>query len=206
MPAKPINKNFKLTEYTIASVHQAIQSHQLTCTKLINDYLFRIKIYNLSLRYEAPINAFVALNPNIFNEAQKLDSYYTKTGHIKGPLHCIPVIVKDNIDTINSPSTSGSLAMLGSQPINNAFLVQQLIQAGAIIIGKGSMDEFASGMTGISGRSGRVGNAYDPTQNPGGSSSGSAAAVSANFAIIGIGTDNSGSVRIPAAFNGVYGI
>ena len=85
-------------------------------------------------------------------------------------MHCIPVVVKDNIDTIDTPSTSGSLALLGSQPIKDAILVQKLRNAGAIIIGKGAMDEFASGMSGISSKSGRVGNAYDPNQNPGGSS------------------------------------
>ncbi len=198
---------FKLTDNTtIQSLHRAMQTHQLTCVQLINDYLIRIKNYDLNLSRGAPINAFVAINPNIFSAARQLDHYYDRTGHFTGPLHCIPVIVKDNIDTIDTPSTSGSLSLLGSQPNTDAFLVQKIRAAGGIIIGKGAMDEFASGMSGMSSRSGRVGNAYDPNQTPGGSSAGPAAAVSANFAMIGIGTDNSGSVRIPAAFNGIDGI
>lgn len=197
---------FQLVDATIAQVHAAMKAHQLTCVQLIKDYLTRIKTYDLSLARGAPINAFVALNPNVFSEARKLDEYYAKTGHFMGPMHCIPIIVKDNIDTVDTPSTSGSLALLGSQPVTNAFLVQKLRDAGGIIIGKGAMDEFASGMDGISSKSGRVGNAYDPNQNPGGSSAGPGAAVSANFAMVGIGTDNSGSVRIPAAYNGIYGI
>ncbi len=198
--------SFQLDNATISSVHTAMKAHKLTCIELITRYLTRIKIHNLNLERGAPINAFVALNPNVFSQAKALDHYYTSTGNFSGPMHCIPVVVKDNIDTVDTPSTSGSLAMLGSQPTKDAFLVHKLREAGALIIGKGAMDEFASGMDGISSRSGRVGNAYNPNQNPGGSSSGPGAAVSANFAMIGIGTDNSGSVRIPAAFNGIYGL
>lgn len=204
--ANPGPQAFQLIDASIASVHQAMQDHQLTCVELVNDYLTRIKTYDLDLSRGAPINAFVNINPSVLEEAQALDKTYTETGEFIGPLHCIPVIIKDNIDMIESPSSSGSLSLLGSQPVKDAVLVTQLRHAGAIILGHGTMDEFASGMSGISSRSGRVGNTYDPTQNPGGSSSGVATAVSANFAMVGIGTDNSGSVRIPAAFNGVYGL
>lgn len=121
------------------------------------------------------------------------------------PLFCIPVILKDNIDSYDTTSASGSLSLLGNQPMHDAFLVDKLRRAGAIILGKGSMDEFASGISGMSGLNGRVGNAYDTSANSAGSS-GSAAAVSANFTMVAIGTDNSGSVRIPAAFNGIAGL
>ncbi len=198
--------SFQLDNATITSVHTVIKTHKLTCVELITRYLTRIKINDLSLTRGAPINAFVALNANVLSQANELDRYYARTGRFLGPMHCIPVVVKDNIDTVDTPSTSGSLSMLGSQPNTNAFLVNKLRKAGALILGKGAMDEFVSGMNGISSKSGRVGNAYDPNENPGGSSSGPAAAVSANFAMIGIGTDNSGSVRIPAAFNGIYGL
>ena len=197
---------FTLIDSTIDSTHAAIKAHKTTCEQLILAYFKRIKISNFSLSRGAPINAFVSLNPNALQQARKLDQYYKTYKKLIGPLHCIAVVVKDNVNTIDTPSTSGSLAMLGSQPVTNAFLVDKIKQAGGIIIGKGAMDEFASGMSGISSRSGRVGNAYDPNQNPGGSSGGVAAAVSANFAMVGIGTDNSGSVRIPAAYNGVFGI
>lgn len=199
-------KPFKLDGATIASVHEAMSHNRLSCVQLVDDYMVRIKTANLSMARGVPINAFVSLNPNVYQQARQLDRFFKQRGQFAGPMHCIPVVVKDNIDTVDTPSTSGSLAMLGSQPNRDAFLVNQLRRAGAIILGKGAMDEFASGMYGVSSKSGRVGNAYDPNANPGGSSAGVAAAVSANFAMVGIGTDNSGSVRIPAAFNGVYGL
>ena len=186
---------FSIKESTIDSTHTALKSGSIDCVELIQSYLSRIKKYNFSLKRGAPINAFVSLNPNALSQAKRLDSYFKQSGKLIGPLHCIPVALKDNIDTVDTPSTSGSLALLGSQPIRNAFLVNKIRAAGGIIIGKAAMDEFASGGQGISGRSGRIGNVYDPDKNPGGSSGGSAVAVSANFAMLGIGTDNSGSVR-----------
>ncbi|WP_114993159.1 amidase [Synechococcus sp. UW179A] len=205
--ANPIESgNYPIEESTIESIHTAIQEGVIDCEQLIESYLNRIKKYNFSLTRGAPLNAFVALNPNAVRQAKALDRRFQQNNELTGFLHCIPIAVKDNIDTVDTPSTSGSLALLGSQPVSNAFLVNQLRAAGGIIIGKAAMDEFASGGEGISGRSGRIGNAYDPNQNSGGSSGGSAVAVSANFAVLGIGTDNSGSVRVPAVFNGVYAI
>ncbi|BCA96864.1 amidase [Legionella antarctica] len=195
-----------LESVTIESILSAIQNHQLTCLDLVTAYINRIKKYNLSVQGQAPINALSELNPSALEHAYQLDTSFKKTGKISGPLHCIPIILKDNIDSFDTTTTSGSYALLGSQPVHDAFLVRKLRSAGAIIIGKGGMDEFAWGMFGISSRSGRIGNAYDPGKNPGGSSGGSAAAVSASFALLGIGTDNSGSVRIPAAFHGLVGL
>ncbi|KTC90316.1 amidase [Fluoribacter dumoffii] len=195
-----------LESVTISSIHSAIQNHQLTCFNLITAYIDRIKKYNLSVKGQAPINAWSDLNPSVLTQAHQLDTSFKKTGRLSGPLHCIPIILKDNIDSFDTTTTSGSYALLGSQPVRDAFLVRRLRNAGAIILGKGGMDEFAWGMFGISSRSGRIGNAYDPSKNPGGSSGGPAAAVSASFALLGIGTDNSGSVRIPAAFHGLVGL
>jgi len=197
---------FSLEEATIESIHDAITNHQITCEALINKYLERIKQYNLNISKHAPINAFTEINVNVMDQAKKLDNIYSKTQRLTGSLHCIPVVLKDNIDSYDSTSTSGTLALLGNQPHQDAFLVAKLRKAGAIILGKSGMDELAAGMFGINSRNGRIGNAYNPDKNPGGSSGGSAAAVSANFSVIGIGTDNSGSVRIPAAFNGIYGL
>ncbi|KTD10997.1 amidase [Legionella gratiana] len=202
----PKNSLFSLEETTINSIHNALKNHQLTCEQLVNLYLERIKKYNLSTAEFAPINAFSEINQNVIEQARQLDKMHANTQQLMGPLHCIPVILKDNIDTYDATTTSGSLALLGNQPTQDAFLVIELRKAGAIILGKGGMDELAAGMFGISSRTGRIGNVYDTENNPGGSSGGSAAAISANFAVIGIGTDNSGSVRIPAAFNGVYGL
>lgn len=197
---------FTLEEATIDSIQHAIQTSNITCVQLIENYLTRIKQYNLSLTRGAPINAFTEINPSVLDEARRLDEYYTKTHRLSGTLHCVPVLLKDNIDSYDTTTSAGSFALLGNQPIKDADLTSRLRQAGAIILGKGGMDEFAWGMKGLSSRSGRIGNAYDPTQNPGGSSGGPGAGVSANFAVIGIGSDNSGSVRIPAAFNGLVGL
>lgn len=203
---QPVAYSPDLESLTISSVHSAIQNHQLTCFDLITAYIDRIKKYNLSVESQAPLNVWSELNPSVLTQAHQLDTSFKKTGKFSGPLHCIPIILKDNIDSFDTTTTSGSYALLGSQPVRDAFLVRKLRNAGAIILGKGGMDEFAWGMFGISSRSGRIGNAYDPSKNPGGSSGGPAAAISASFAILGIGTDNSGSVRIPAAFHGLVGL
>lgn len=197
---------FTLEEATISSIQDSIKHHQLTCVQLVNAYLDRIKKYNLSVTKSAPINAFTEINSSALIDAKKLDDDFLASGNLNGTLHCIPVILKDNIDSYDTTTTAGSYALLGNQPIRDADLTTRLRNAGAIIIGKGGMDEFAWGMVGFSSRSGRIGNVYDTAKNPGGSSGGSAAAVSANFAAIGIGSDNSGSVRIPAVYNGIIGL
>lgn len=199
------NAKFILEEATIQSVQTAINQHTITCEQLINLYINRIKKYNLSANEKPPINAIARINENVIDQARELDEIFSK-GTMKGPLHCIPVLLKDNIDSYDSPSTSGSLSLLGNQPIQDADLTSKLRKAGAVIFGKSTMDEFAAGVVGISGGNGRTGNVYDTTKNPGGSSGGSAVAVSANFVMIGIGTDNSGSIRVPAAFNGIVGL
>ena len=111
------NQAFTLEGDTIQSVQTAIKYHKLTCVQLIRLYLNRIKKYDLALNRGTPINAFTNINPSVLTEAQKLDDYFNETGKMIGPLHCIPVIVKDNIDSVDSTSTSGSLSLLGSQPI-----------------------------------------------------------------------------------------
>lgn len=196
---------FDIESATIDSVHGALHKN-LSCEKLVKAYLERIEKYNLGPKKEASLNAFTSFNPHLIQEAKALDAYYHKNKKFIGPLHCIPVAIKDNIDTLNMDTTAGSLALVGTRPTQDAFLVKKLKEAGALIIGKTGMDEFAWGMKGLSSLSGRIGNVYDPKLNPGGSSSGSAVAVGANFALVGIGTDNSGSVRVPAAFNGLIGL
>lgn len=197
---------FTLEEATITSIHKAFEQHQLTCVQLVNAYLERIKKYNLSVSKQAPINAYTEINSSVLTDAQKLDDDYQKSGKLSGALHCIPIVLKDNIDSYDTTTTAGSYALLGNQPNKDADITARLRKAGAIILGKGGMDEFAWGMVGFSSRSGRIGNVYNTSKNPGGSSGGSAAAVSANFAATGIGSDNSGSVRIPAVYNGLVGL
>lgn len=197
---------FDIEEATIDSVHQAFRKGELTCSALVNAYIERIQKYNLSLGVNPPINAITQINPYVLSQAANLDKMVQKNKRMIGPLHCIPVILKDNIDTFDTLTTAGSYSLLGNQPIKDANLVASLRRAGAIILAKAAQDEFSWGLYGISSRSGRVGNVYDPSKNPGGSSSGVGASISANFAIIGIGTDNSGSIRIPAVFNGLKGL
>ena len=199
------DRTFSIEELTIDALHDAIKNKKMTCERLIDLYLDRIKKYNLSME-NVPLNALTEINLSAKEQARQLDQLYSTSHQLAGTLHCVPVVIKDNIDTYDVTTTSGSFALLGTQPVNDAFLVKQLRGAGAIIIAKSAMDELASGMKGISSRSGRVGNAYRAEKNAGGSSGGSAVAVSANFAILGVGTDNSGSVRIPAAFNGIVGL
>lgn len=192
---------------TIYKLQSAIQNHQITCLEATQLFLKKIYQYNLSIdNRKAPLNAISQINPDVLNQANALDKQYTASNKIPGRLFCIPVIVKDNIDVLGMETASGSYALIGTRPLHDSLLVSRLKKEGAIIIAKGAMDELAMGASGFSSLDGMVGNAYDTSKNPGGSSGGVAAAIAANFALIGIGTDNSGSVRIPAAFNGLYGL
>lgn len=195
-----------LGHITIPELHRAILTHQITCFEIVHKTIERIKHHNLSTKAKAPLNAIVAINPQATKMAQDLDDYFKTHNALKGPLHCVTVAVKDNIDTYDLPTSAGSLALLRSQPNFDAPIINKMRNAGAVIFLKTAMDELASGMAGQSSLSGRIGNFFDPLHNPGGSSGGSAVAVAAGFAQVGLGTDNSGSVRIPAAFNGIFGL
>lgn len=200
------NNNFIIEEATIDYIHSLIISKKATCEEIINSYLDRIKEYNLAVTNAPPFNAISQINPYLIDIARDIDKIYANNKRLIGPLHCIPVILKDNIDSYDTNTSAGSFSLLGNQPIQDAFLVSKLRDSGAVLIGKGAMDEFAMGIFGISSRNGRIGNVYNTYKNSGGSSGGIAVAVSANFAVLGIGTDNDGSIRIPAAFNGVIGL
>lgn len=206
VPISSLANSFALGEATVDAVEQAVLHQHVSCEALMSKYLDRIREYDLAYEERAPINALVSINSAVMQEARARDVYLKKMHRPMGALHCVPVVLKDNIDSYDFPTTVGSLSMLGSQPQHDAFIVKQLRDAGAIILAKGTMDEFAASARGVSSRSGRTGNAYNTSQNPGGSSGGVAAAVSAGFAVVGIGTDNSGSVRVPAAFNGLFGL
>ncbi|MEM8806654.1 MAG: amidase family protein, partial [Cyanobacteria bacterium P01_G01_bin.38] len=152
-------------------------------------------------------NAMISLNPNALVEATELDAA-RQAGEIRGPLHGIPIILKDNYDTADMPTTAGSVALAESTPPDDAFVVARLREAGAIILGKANMSEFALsyGRLGYSSLGGLTLNPYDLTRNASGSSSGSAAAIAANFAVLSTGTDTAGSIRGPAAVSGLVGI
>ena len=151
------------------------------------------------------INAFISLNPKALDEAAALDAE-RKAGRTRGPLHGIPIAIKDNYVTSDLPTTGGSLALQEFAAGRDAFAVRKLRQAGAVVIGKTNLHELAYGITSISSMGGQTRNPYDPSRNPGGSSGGTGAAIAASFAAAGMGTDTCGSIRIPSAHNNLFGL
>jgi len=191
-----------LIEATISDIHQTIRSGEITCRTLVEGYLERIGVYDQTTR----LNAIVVTNPNALAEADKLDAEFKQTGKLRR-LHGIPVIVKDNFDTNDLPTTGGSLALKGSIPTDDAYQVSQLREAGAIVLAKSNMAEWAfSPLVTVSSISGITRNPYDLERVPAGSSGGTAAAVAANFGAVGLGTDTGNSIRGPASHNCLVGI
>lgn len=200
---------FQLEEATIARVSQAFATGELTAEELVLMYLDRIARHD---KQGPKLNTVLEVNPDAVFIARALDQERRITGP-RGPLHGIPVLIKDNIDTHDKMHTSaGSLALAGSIAPRDAFLVSQLRKAGAIILGKANMTEFANYMTkgmpaGYSSRGGQVLNPYKPGAfTPSGSSSGSGAAVAANLTMVAVGTETSGSILSPANWNSIVGI
>ena len=151
------------------------------------------------------MNAISAVNPDALAEAGRLDAERAAQGP-RGPLHGIPVIVKDNYETAGLQTAAGSASLAGWVPPHDAFLVKRLREAGAIILAKTNMHEFAMGGETIGSLFGQTLNPYLLDRNPGGSSGGTGAAVAANFAAVGMGSDTCGSIRIPASHNSLVGI
>ena len=192
----------EVVEATIADLSNALASGQTTSLALVNAYLARIAAYD----HAGPaLNALILLSPTARKEAAQLDSE-RRAGHVRGPLHGIPVIIKDNYDTGDMPTSAGSLAMANSRPAHDAFVVKQLRAAGAIVIAKSNLHELAAGITSISSLGGQTRNPYDPARCPGGSSGGTGAAIAASFATVGWGSDTCGSIRIPSAFGSLFGL
>jgi amidase len=193
---------FEVEEATIAGIHQALRDKSLTCRALVQTYLDRIHAYD----HEGPsLNSILTLNGNALAEADELDAQYAGAG-LAGPLHCIPLVLKDNYNTADMPTTGGSAALAGTQPRADAFVVAKLRHAGAIILGKSNMHEFALSGTTVSSLGGQSLNPYDLTRTPGGSSGGTGAAVAANLAVAGTGSDTVNSIRSPASANALVGI
>jgi amidase len=194
--------NFEITEATIAGAHAAMRAGKLTCHQLVEEYLRRIRAYDQPTR----LNAIVLINPNALAEADKLDQEFKRTGKMR-PLHGIPVIVKDNYDTYDLQTTGGSLAMKGNIPPTDSFMVKKLREAGAIVLAKSNMAEWAfSPYVTVSSIAGITRNPYDLERVPAGSSGGTAAAVAANFGMVGLGTDTGNSIRGPSSHNDLVGI
>jgi amidase len=195
------NSAFDVMEATIDQVHSAYKSGQLTAHELVQLYLDRIAAYD----HRGPaINSIITLNPRALEDADRLDAAFKATGFV-GPLHGIPILVKDEIDTVGMPTTLGSVVFKDFRPTRDAFLVERLKKAGAIILGKTSLGEFASGDA-FGSIFGVTRNPYDLERTPGGSSGGSGAALAANFSTIAVGEETSGSIRRPGGWNSLVAL
>jgi amidase len=198
----PSSGAFDPMERSIEDLQRAMQSRQVTSRQLVDIYLTRIGQYD---QQGPALNAIKAVNPLARDAADALDAERAGRG-ARGPLHGIPVVVKDNYETIEMPTTAGSIALATFHPRRDAFLIQRLKAAGAVILGKTNMHEFAAGITSVGSGFGQVKNPYDLDRNPGGSSGGTGAAVAANFAVVGMGSDTCGSIRNPASQNNLVGL
>lgn len=192
---------FRLIEATIDDIHAAFRAKGLTCRALVEGYLQRIEAYD---KTGPRLTAVQTVNPRARQEADRLDAAFRASGPV-GPLHCIPVLVKDQVETHDMPTTYGSILFKDFVPQRDATVVAKLRQAGAVIIGKATMGEYAAGYLSTAA-GGAVRNAYDPARNASGSSSGSGSGVAANFSTVAIAEDTGGSVRGPAAVNNLVGL
>lgn len=193
---------FRLSDATIADINLAIDSNALTSERLVELYLNRIAAYDNT---GPSINAIRELNPDALAIARMLDEERKVSGR-RSPLHGIPILLKDNFDTIDIPTTAGSDALAGSKPPNDAYVVQLLRDAGAIILGKAEMDEYAISGSGYSSLGGQTLNPYRLNRQSAGSSGGTGAGIAAAFATVGTGSDTGGSIRTPSSFQGLVGV
>ncbi|MES2151778.1 MAG: amidase family protein [Pseudomonadota bacterium] len=189
-------------EATIPQLQAVLATNAITSRDLVALYLARIAAYD---QQGPALNALSVINEKALADADRLDEE-RRSGTVRGPLHGIPIIIKDNFNTIGMQTAAGSRVLAGWMPPDDARLLIQLRAAGAIILAKSNMHEFARGISTIGSLFGATRNPYALERNPGGSSGGTAAAIAANFAAVGMGTDTCGSVRIPAAHNGLVGI
>lgn len=200
--------DFEWAEATIAELSLALEQGRTTARALAEDYIGRIE----TIDSDGPrLNSIMEVNPDALAIAARLDDERSE-GNVRGPLHGIPVLLKDNIDTADKMETSaGSLALLGARPTRDAFVVERLRDAGAVILGKTNLSEWANfrstqSSSGWSARAGQCLNPYALERNPSGSSSGSAVAVAANLAPAALGTETDGSIVSPASANSIVGI
>lgn len=204
---------------TISDINAAYATGKLSSTKVVDAYLKRISAFD---KKGPGINAVITLNPKAMTEAKALDAE-RKAGKVRGPLHGIPIVLKDNFDTFDLPTTAGSQLLEGSIPPDDAFVVKKLRDAGAIILAKVNLSEFAGSGGSVSGapeeiaKNGRVPNGsssaggqthnpHDLLRGPAGSSGGTGAAIAAVYAQFGLGTDTGGSIRGPSSANGIVGL
>ncbi|PCI79547.1 MAG: glutamyl-tRNA amidotransferase [SAR86 cluster bacterium] len=194
--------NFDVFEASISEIQKALGQGQINSVQLTQQYLDRIQAYD---KQGPKLNSIVRINPEALAQAQALDAERELTGS-RGPLHGVPIVIKDNYNTDHMPTTGGSVALASFIPSENAAQVDKLLQAGAIILAKTNLHEYAYGITSIGSLVGQTRNPYDPRRVPGGSSGGTGAAAAASFAAAAFGSDTCGSIRIPSAFNNLIGL
>jgi len=196
------HSQFNFVEATIEDVQSAIASGDIACEQVVQGYLQRIDTYDQS----SGMNAIIFANPNALSRARKIDEKIENDGEL-GPLYCVPVLLKDNFDTGDMPTSGGSVALKESTPPDDAFMVRKLREADAIIIAKTNMAEWAfSPRVTISSSYGTTANAYSLDRVPAGSSGGTASGTAASFGVIGMGSDTGNSIRGPASHLALFGI
>jgi amidase len=200
--ARGQTRTFDVLTATVADIQAAVDAGALTYEQLVRRYLDRIEAYD---KRGPTLRAVIAINPRAIDIARQLD-VERKAGGRRGPLHGIPIAIKDNIDVIDMPSTGGNAAFAGAYPPRDATVIRRLRDAGAILFIKTNMDEMALGSRGLSSVGGQILNPYDLRRNPGGSSGGTAVSVNVGFAAIGLATETGFSIRSPAANNAIIGI
>lgn len=192
-------KSIELSELTIAKIHNSYASGEYNSEQLLVSYLDRIN------KKDENINSITYINPNAIEQAKKLDEEYSRTKILR-PLHGIPILVKDNINTIGLPTTAGALALKENFSSNDAFIISKLKEAGAIVLGKTNMAEWAfTPWASFSSTNGHTFNPYNINYSPGGSSGGTGASIAANFGVVGLGTDTGNSIRGPSSHNMLVG-
>ncbi len=198
----PVLDFYEVHEQSIVDLQAAQTAGKVTARGLVDAYFARIQAYDQA---GPRLNSIVLLNPRAREEADALDRERADKG-VRGPLHGIPVLIKDNYDTVDMPTSGGNLGLATMQPVADAFQVRKLREAGAVILGKTTMHELAAGITNISSLTNQTRNPYDLMRVPGGSSGGTGAAIGASLAAAGMGSDTCGSIRIPAANQNMVGL
>jgi Asp-tRNA(Asn)/Glu-tRNA(Gln) amidotransferase A subunit family amidase len=200
-PVKGAEPSFSVMETTIQDVHDAFKSKTLTSRQLVQMYLDRIAAYD---KQGPTINCVITINPKALEEADGLDAAYKQSG-LTGPLHGIPVILKDQIDSAGMPTTLGSVVMKDYVATQDSFVVAKLKKAGAIVLAKVTLGEMGGGDT-YGSLFGETHNPYDLERTVGGSSGGTGAGITANFATIGVGQEGNASIRRPSTWNSIVGM
>ena len=194
-------KTVDLSNATIDDINAAFDAGTLTSEELVTRYLARIEAYD---QKGPSLKAIIAIADNAIERARALDKERVEKGP-RSPLHGIPFVAKDTVDTIDAPTAGGCIGLANTYPLDDSTVVRKLKDAGGILLAKGNLDEFNRGSEGLSSLGGQVLNPYDLTRNPGGSSAGPGVAVNCGFATLGIATETGASIRSPASNNSLVG-